>query len=70
MWRIACHDLNHLVADLQRHGARNIRADLMPVNDGTDYARVMISYASVSAAAPKDCPHDFVIRLVVLLIVK
>ena len=52
----ARHDLNHLVADLQRHGARNIRADLMPVNDGTDYARVMISYASVSAAAPKDCP--------------
>lgn len=52
---IARNNLNDLVSNLQRAGVDELRADLLPLSNGSDDLRVVISYPSVSAAAPKDC---------------
>jgi len=47
--------LQTLEQRFEREGVRDIKSDLLAVNDNLDEARVMISYATVRAEQPKGC---------------
>ena len=46
-----------IVSILRGRGVSNVKASVLPVKDQGDVSRLLVSYNSYTASAPKDCPE-------------